>query len=300
MRVLVTGGAGFIGSHLVDHLVAEGHDVAVLDCLTYAGRRANVKVELFETDINDGPRVRDALAAWKPTHIAHLAAETHVCASIEYPRLFIDTNVTGTLSLLEAVRQFPVENFLHVSTDEVYGDLPLDAPVSDAFTEDSPLRPSNPYSASKAAGELLARSYRRTYGLPMVIARPCNNYGPRQLDEKFIPRSIARVQRGLPVELHGDGRQCREWLHVEDCARALALLLEAPSGTYNVGSGVERSNRYVAWLIAGSDVKHVADRPGNDRRYLLDSTKVRAMGWEPRRQFETEVRAMAAAERVAA
>lgn len=291
MRVLVTGGAGFIGSWLVEQLVKGGHEVCVLDALTYAGDRARVPsgVGFIQAALVFGSGF--AIEKFRPTHIAHLAAETHVCDSIRYPERFVETNVNGTLALLEAARAYgKLEQFLHVSTDEVYGDLEYGAAY--VFETDHRLEPSNPYSASKAAGEMLARAYQRTYGLPVVVARPCNVYGPRQYPEKLIPRSIERARLGLPVEIHGDGQQSREWMHVSDCVTAFdALLDRGKTGrVYNVGTGEERRVADIALAIAnryGVGVNYVADRPGGDRRYAMGSRFIRGeIGWTPRVRFD--------------
>lgn len=297
MRILVTGGLGFIGSHLVDRLVADGHDVAILDAKTYAAGKLRHAIPLFPVTLGAGQTqaALDAMLLFRPTHIAHLAAETHVCASIDYPARFMQSNAMGAMELLEAARLYGEARVLHVSTDEVYGDT--DYWSGHEFYEDAPLRPSNPYSASKAAGELLARSYRRTYGMDVVVARPCNNYGPRQYPEKLIPRCIERARKGLPIEIHGDGANIREWLHVSDCVEALSLLLERgdPGEAYNIGSAWRCSNRDIAEVLAaktGAQVVHVADRPGNDRRYAINSDKLRAMDWSPQVTLDDGLRAL--------
>jgi dTDP-glucose 4,6-dehydratase len=285
MRVLVTGGAGFIGSHFVRHLVAAGEEVVVLDKLTYAGNRANlegVEYEFHQGDIADPDAV--ARAARGVSAIVNFAAETHVDRSILGPAEFILTDVLGAQVLLDHARH------LHVSTDEVYGDI---APGAPAATEDSPLRASSPYSASKAGGELQVLAYVRTYGVDAVVTRGANTYGPRQYPEKFLPLFITNAFDGLPLPVYGDGRQRREWLHVEDHCAAIELALrEGKAGeAYNIG-GQERENLEVVRRIldltgASPDlVRHVTDRPGHDRRYAVDSTKLRALGWTPKHSFD--------------
>jgi dTDP-glucose 4,6-dehydratase len=290
MRVLVTGGAGFIGSHFVHRLVAAGDEVVVLDKLTYAGNRANLegaKHEFHRGDIAD-PKVV-AIAAKGCEAIVNFAAETHVDRSIIGPAEFIVTDVLGTQVLLDQARQAEIR-LVQVSTDEVYGDIPLDAPPC---TEESPLRPSSPYSASKTGGDLQVLAYVRTYGVDAVITRGANNYGPRQYPEKFLPLFITNAFEGEPLPVYGDGKQRREWLHAADYSSAIDLVMRsAPAGeVYNVG-GQERENMEVVRRIldltgASADlVRHVTDRPGHDRRYSVDSSKVRALGWKPEHSFD--------------
>jgi dTDP-glucose 4,6-dehydratase len=291
MRVLVTGGAGFIGSHFVRHLAAAGEEVVVLDKLTYAGNRANldgVEHEFHEGDIADPEAV--ARAARGVSAIVNFAAETHVDRSILGPAEFILTDVLGAQVLLDHARHNSVR-LVQVSTDEVYGDIPLGAP---AVTEEAPLRASSPYSASKAGGELQVFAYVRTYGVDALVTRGANTYGPRQYPEKFLPLFITNAfdRRHLPV--YGDGKQRREWLHVDDHCAAIELALrEGKAGeAYNVG-GQERENLEVVRRIldltgASPDlVRHVTDRPGHDRRYAVDSSKLRELGWTPRHSFDT-------------
>jgi dTDP-glucose 4,6-dehydratase len=290
MRVLVTGGAGFIGSHFVRHLAAEGDEVVVLDKLTYAGNRANlegVEHEFHQGDIADPEAV--ARAAEGVEAIVNFAAETHVDRSILGPAEFILTDVLGTQVLLDYARHNG-KRLLHVSTDEVYGDVPLGAP---GCTEEAPLRASSPYSASKAGGELQVLAYVRTYGVDALITRGANTYGPRQYPEKFLPLFITNCLDGLPLPVYGDGKQTREWLHVDDhCAGIdLALRRGAAGDVYNV-SGQERQNMEVVKRIleltgASPDlVRHVEDRAGHDRRYAVDATKLRNLGWAPRHNFD--------------
>jgi dTDP-glucose 4,6-dehydratase len=290
MRILVAGGAGFIGSHFARRVAAGGDAVVVLDKLTYAGNRANldgVDHEFHEGDIADPEAVARAAAGCEA--IVNFAAETHVDRSILGPAEFILTDVLGTQVLLDHARHHGLR-LLHVSTDEVYGDIALDAP---ACTEDAPVRPSSPYSASKAGGDLQVLAYVRTYKVDALITRGANTYGPRQYPEKFLPLFITNAFEGEPLPVYGDGRQRREWLHVDDhCAGIDAVLRGGAAGEiYNIG-GQERENLDVVRRIldltgASPDlVRHVEDRPGHDRRYSVDSSKLRALGWSPRHSFD--------------
>jgi dTDP-glucose 4,6-dehydratase len=290
MRVLVTGGAGFIGSHFVRRLAAAGDEVVVLDKLTYAGNPANlagVEHEFHQGDIADAEAV--ARAARGCSAIVNFAAETHVDRSILGPAEFIATDVLGTQVLLDHARQHGLRH-VQVSTDEVYGDIPADAP---AATEESPIRPSSPYSASKAGGDLQVLAYVRTYGVDALITRGANTYGPRQYPEKFLPLFITNALEGQPLPVYGDGRQRREWLHAEDHCAAIELALrEGGRGeVYNVG-GQERENMEVVRRIlvltgASPDlVRMVEDRAGHDRRYAVDSSKLRELGWRPEHSFD--------------
>ncbi len=290
MRVLVTGGAGFIGSHFARRLAERGEDVVVLDKLTYAGNRANldgVEHEFHQGDIADPDAV--TRAALGCDAIVNFAAETHVDRSILGPAEFILTDVLGTQVLLDHARHAQLR-LVHVSTDEVYGDIPLGAP---ACTEDAPLRTSSPYSASKAGGELQVFAYVRTFGVDAVVTRGANTYGTRQYPEKFLPLFITNALDGQHLPVYGDGRQRREWLHVEDHCDGIELALRrgAAGEAYNI-SGQERENMDVVRRIldltgASPDlVRHVEDRPGHDRRYAVDSSKLRALGWSPAHSFD--------------
>jgi dTDP-glucose 4,6-dehydratase len=289
MRVLVTGGCGFIGSHFVKRLVAGGDDVVVLDKLTYSGNRANiagVDCKLVEGDIADPEAVEAAARGCKA--VVNFAAESHVDRSILEAGDFIRTDVYGTHVLLEWAREAGAR-FVQVSTDEVYGDVPPEV----SSREDDRLRPSSPYSASKAGGDLQVLAYVRTYGLDASITRGANTYGPHQYPEKLIPLFVTNAFDGLPLPVYGDGKQRREWLHAEDHCAAVDLVLREgePGGVYNVG-GEERENldvvgRIVA-LTGGNEmlVRHVEDRPGHDRRYSVDSSRISGLGWKREREFE--------------
>ena len=290
MNLLVTGGAGFIGSAFVHWLEREqpGVRVTVLDALTYAGRRENLAdtaAELVVGDICDAELV-DGLVA-RSDAIVHFAAETHNDNSIADPAPFVRINVEGTYCLLEAARRHGVR-FHHVSTDEVFGDLALDDPSR--FTEDSPYRPSSPYSSTKAASDMLVRAWVRTYGLDATISNCVNNYGPRQHAEKLIPHTIARVLRGERPQLYGDGRNVRDWIHVDDhCSAIWAILTCGRAGeSYVVGADCERSNLEIMTAILSElgqpadAFDLVADRPGHDRRCAVDASKLRReLGWSP-------------------
>jgi dTDP-glucose 4,6-dehydratase len=315
--ILVTGGAGFIGSCLVRQLVSAGVRVIDLDKLTYAGNLDSLAAALDDPlhvfvngDIGDTAKVNGLLDEYRPHAIVHLAAESHVDRSIDGPAAFIETNVLGTFHLLQAARRYwsrlsgaerDTFRFLQVSTDEVYGSL---GPHG-AFVETSPYAPNSPYSASKAAADHLARAYYHTYGLPVLTTNCSNNYGPYQFPEKLIPLMILNAVEGKPLPVYGDGQNIRDWLFVEDHCRALRLVLEKgkPGEVYNIGGRCERTNLDVVRTIAGivdrlrpdlphgpcsSLIKFVADRPGHDRRYAIDSQKMeRELGWRPQQQFES-------------
>jgi dTDP-glucose 4,6-dehydratase len=290
VRVLVTGGCGFIGSHFVKRLVAGGDEVVVLDKLTYAGNPANldgVEHELVEGDIADAEVV--ARAGSGVDVVVNFAAESHVDRSIEDPGAFIQTDVYGTYVLLEWARETGTR-LVHVSTDEVYGDLP--AGVSSV--ESDPLRPSSPYAASKAGGDLQVLAFVRTFGVDALVTRGSNTYGPNQYPEKMIPLFVTNALDGEQLPVYGDGRQTRDWLHVADHCSAIDLVLrEGVAGeVYNIGGGEERENLDVAngilaeLGVRADLIRHVDDRPGHDRRYSLDSSKLRALGWSTEHPFE--------------
>jgi dTDP-glucose 4,6-dehydratase len=286
MRVLVTGGAGFIGSHFARRLAAAGEEVVVLDKLTYAGSRANLDgcdAAFLVGDIADPEAVAEAAAGCDA--IVNFAAETHVDRSILEGGDFLRTNVSGANVLLEQARG-SAARLVHVSTDEVYGDLPPGA----SSREDDALRPSSPYSAAKAGGDLLVLAHVRTYGVDALITRGSNTYGPNQYPEKILPLFVTNALDGEPLPLYGDGRQVRDWLYVEDhCAGIELALREGSAGeVYNVGGGEEVENREITRrvleLTSADDslIRRVEDRPGHDRRYSLDTSKLEALGWAKR------------------
>jgi len=294
LKLLVTGAAGFIGSTYVRQVCGE-HEVVVLDKLTYAGRRENLEglpVRLVVGGIEDRALVLRAMRGCDA--VVNFAAESHVDRSIADQDVFARTHVIGTSILLDAARELGVRRYLQVSTDEVYGSV-----ESGSFTESSPLRPSSPYSATKAAGDLLVSAHVHTYGIEAVICRGSNNYGPRQYPEKLIPLMILNALHGDPLPVYGDGRQVRNWLHVEDfCGAIHTVLLRGRRGeVYNVGGPDETENIEVVRRIVeltGADpglIQHVRDRPGHDRRYSLASDKLRSeLGWRPEVRFERGLR----------
>jgi len=319
-KILVTGGAGFIGSALVRHLILNEHaNVVVVDKMTYAANRANLapvestgKMKLVEADIVDQSKMLDLITTERPDQIIHLAAESHVDRSITGPQNFIQTNINGTYSLLEAARSYweslPASaqetfRFLHVSTDEVYGSLGK----TGLFKETSPYNPSSPYSASKAASDHLVTAWYRTYGLPTIISNCSNNYGPYHFPEKLIPLVILNALEGKKLPVYGTGENVRDWLYVEDHARALSLIAKKgrPGETYNVGGHNERTNLEVVEAIcdeldrivpADKPRRHliefVADRPGHDHRYAIDPTKIEAeLGWRAQETFQSGLKA---------
>jgi dTDP-glucose 4,6-dehydratase len=302
VRILVTGAAGFIGSNFV-HYWLERHpedSVVALDLLTYAGNRANldgVDVPFVQADIADLDIVENVLREHEVDVVVNFAAESHNSLAVVDPGLFARTNVLGTQLLLEAARRAEIERFHHISTCEVYGDLPLDSDAS--FTEESPYRPRTPYNASKAAADHYVRAYRETFGLQTTITNCSNNYGPFQFPEKVIPLFVTNALDDRPLPMYASTQNKREWLHVRDHCRAIELVLARgePGGTYNVGSGVEASIEEIADRVLeltgkpGSLKTIVPDRPGHDRRYLLDSAKIgRELGWQPEIGFEDGLR----------
>ena len=311
MKLLVTGGCGFIGSAVVRLALAEGHDVVNVDKLTYAASETNIPdtnaaYVLEKVDICDAPAIAEVFARHDPDIVMHLAAESHVDRSIDGPGAFIETNITGTFTLLQAARAHhtkrPDMRFHHISTDEVYGSLG----ESGLFTETTAYDPRSPYSASKAASDHLVRAWGETYDLPVVVTNCSNNYGPYHFPEKLIPLMILNGLAGKPLPVYGEGLNVRDWLYVEDHARA--LLLVATKGkigeTYNIGGNAEATNiSIVKQLCALLDeaapdgaphdrlITHVADRPGHDFRYAIDATKIRdELGWEPSVTLEEGLR----------
>jgi dTDP-glucose 4,6-dehydratase len=322
MKILVTGGAGFIGSALVRHLIQDSaHEVLVLDKLTYAGVRESLdavaddpRYRFVRGDICDAALLASLLAEFQPDVIAHLAAESHVDRSIDGPAEFIQTNVVGTFTMLQQTlgywRGLPVEQrasfrFHHISTDEVFGSLGDEG----FFVETTPYDPRSPYSASKASSDHLVRAWGHTYGLPVLVTNCSNNYGPYHFPEKLIPLIVIRALAGEPLPVYGDGANVRDWLFVEDHARALRAVFErgAPGETYNVGGNAERRNIEVVHAICAEldrchpredgkayaeQITFVADRPGHDQRYAIDAGKIRAaLGWEPQVTFEEGIAA---------
>ena len=318
---LVTGGAGFIGSNFVLHMLGTRDDVRIVnvDKLTYAGNLENLaslegdaRHEFVQADICDAQAMNDLFARVKPDYVVNFAAESHVDRSILDPTIFCRTNVEGTVTLLNAARalwerpdgSYPDgARFLQVSTDEVYGSLPIDDPTA-LFREDTPLAARSPYSASKASADLFARAYGNTYGMPVVVTRCSNNYGPFQFPEKLIPLMFHNACNHKPLPVYGDGLNVRDWLYVEDHCRAIERVLEAgrPGEVYNVGGHNERANIDIVKLIityvhdhvdASVDeslIEHVTDRKGHDRRYGIDPTKIgRELGWQPETCFEVGI-----------
>jgi dTDP-glucose 4,6-dehydratase len=298
-RVLVTGGCGFIGSNFVRHLLVADPTVSILnfDCLTYAGNLANLadveghaRYQFVRGDITDREQVRSVMEMGV-TDIINFAAESHVDRSIQDSGPFVRTNVLGTQVLLDAARQFGVKRYVQVSTDEVYGSLGPDG----YFTEETPLHPNSPYSASKAGADLLVQAYHHTFGLPAIITRCSNNYGPFQFPEKLIPLFVTNLLRDEPVPVYGDGMQVRDWIHVLDHCRGVEAAWRngRPGQVYNFGGRCEKPNLELTKLLvrllgkAETLILYVADRPGHDRRYAIDCTRAeRELGWTPRVPFE--------------
>ncbi|MDF2563280.1 MAG: dTDP-glucose 4,6-dehydratase [Microbacterium sp.] len=292
-KLLVTGGAGFIGSNFVHHVVEHtDHQVAVLDALTYAGNLASLnglpedRVTFVRGDITDATLVDDLFG--KVDAVVHYAAESHNDNSLHDPRPFLDTNIVGTYTLLEAARRHD-RRFHHISTDEVYGDLELDDPAR--FTETTPYNPSSPYSSTKAGSDLLVRAWVRSFGVRATISNCSNNYGPYQHVEKFIPRQITNILRGIRPKLYGKGENVRDWIHADDHSAAVLTILDkgAIGETYLIGADGEKNNKDVVELILelmgrpADAYDHVTDRAGHDLRYAIDSTRLRdELGWAPR------------------
>jgi len=319
---LITGGAGFIGSALIRHIIKNtGDQVINLDKLTYAGNLEslapiadNARYTFKQVDICDAAEVQRCFVQYQPDAVMHLAAESHVDRSIDGPAAFIQTNITGTYTLLEAARDYwqaldperrQAFRFLHVSTDEVYGDL---EDTDALFTEETPYAPSSPYAASKAAADHLVRAWHRTYGLPTLITNCSNNYGPYHFPEKLIPLMILNALEGQPLPVYGQGDQVRDWLYVEDHARALHLALSRgrPGATYNIGGHNQKENIEVVTEICrlldelrpdsphrphAGLITHVTDRPGHDKRYAIDAARIKQeLGWVPEETFASGLR----------
>jgi dTDP-glucose 4,6-dehydratase len=294
-KLLVTGGAGFIGSEFVREGVARGYEVTVVDKLSYAGDRERLKevssrIAFHEVDITDRESVQQIFKQVKPDAVVHWAAESHVDRSILDASPFLDTNIKGTQVLLDAARQFEIRKFINISTDEVYGDLGEEG----QFYETTPLNPSSPYSVSKAAADMLGRAYERTHGLPLITVRPSNNYGLWQYPEKLIPVVVLKALSNEKIPVYAKGENVREWLYVSDCTSAVFHLLEqgATGKIYNVGSGEEKKNievvKTILNILGKSEglIEFVQDRPGHDFRYSLNSMKIREKtGWKPKVHF---------------
>ena len=307
MKVLVTGGAGFIGGNFVHHMVNKYPDYQIvnLDLLTYAGNLETLKpvedkpnYKFVKGDIADEAFIMDLFEKEKFDVVVNFAAESHVDRSIEDPGIFVQTNVMGTRVLLDASRKFGVKRYHQVSTDEVYGDLPLDRPDL-FFTENTPIHTSSPYSASKASADLFVLAYHRTFGTPVTVSRCSNNYGPYHFPEKLIPLMISRALADEELPVYGNGENVRDWLHVSDHCEAIDLIIHKGKvgEVYNIGGHNERTNLQVVQTILKaldkpeSLIKYVKDRPGHDRRYAIAPDKIRKeVGWEPETDFETGIR----------
>ena len=310
MKILVTGGAGFIGGNFV-HFMLKEHpqdDILCVDALTYAGNMEtlapvmdNPHFKFIKADIADREAIYNIFEQEKPEIVVNFAAESHVDRSIENPSIFLQTNVMGTQVLLDACRKYGIQRYHQVSTDEVYGDLPLDRPDL-FFTEETPIHTSSPYSASKASADLLVQAYHRTFGVPVTISRCSNNYGPYQFPEKLIPLMINNAKHHKQLPVYGDGMQIRDWLYVEDHCKAIDMVANGGKigEIYNVGGHNERPNIFIVKTIieqlherlhdddiSDALIKHVEDRLGHDRRYGIDPTKIKNdLGWYPETPFE--------------
>ena len=301
MKILVTGGCGFIGSHFLRYMMKtySGDSFICLDALTYAGNKNNIKdlledsrLIIIEGNIRDASFVDTLFVTYKPDVVVHFAAETHVDRSITGPQVFLETNVIGTGVLLDACLRYGIERFHHVSTDEVYGTLPLQG--GSPFTEQSPLLPSSPYAASKASSDVLVLSYYKTYGLPVTISRCSNNYGTNQYPEKLIPLMIQKALQDVPLPVYGDGLNVRDWIHVVDHCRAIDVILQKGivGEVYNIGAREEIANidlvkRILDVLEKSHDIiTYVSDRLGHDLRYAIDSSRLESLGWKPEYTIE--------------
>ena len=306
MKMIITGGAGFIGSNFIFYMRKQHpeYDLICIDKLTYAGNLATLapilhdpKFKFVKMDIADRKAVYQLFEAEKPDVVVNFAAESHVDRSIENPAVFLETNVMGTQVLLDACRKYGIKRYHQVSTDEVYGDLPLDRPDL-FFTEQTPLHTSSPYSAYKASADLLCNAYHRTYGLPITISRCSNNYGPYQFPEKLIPLMIANCEAEKPLPVYGEGLNVRDWLYVDDHCSAIDLILQGGKAgqVYNVGGHNEKRNIDIVKLIVAATGKsedlitYVADRKGHDQRYAIDPTFIHnELGWLPETKFENGI-----------
>lgn len=298
MTYFITGGAGFIGSNFARHLfeTKQNAKLIIFDALTYAGNKENligVEHEFVHGDVADKQKVFEAFQKYEPQFVINFAAETHVDRSIVGPEIFVETNIRGTQNLLEAAKEFQVEKYLQISTDEVYGDL--GDTTETYFMEDTPLAPNCPYAGSKAGADLLVRSYFETYKLPILITRCTNNYGPYQFPEKLIPFFLSRAMENKSLPMYGDGKNIRDWLYVRDHCRAIDLVLHKGKlgEVYNIGGHNEKTNLEITQILLeklgkSSDlIEFVSDRLAHDRRYAMDPTKIRnELGWEPEHPFE--------------
>lgn len=307
MTIIVTGGAGFIGSNFIYHMLEKYPDYRIVcaDCLTYAGNLSTLKGALenlsfrfCKINICDREAVYRLFEEEHPDMVVNFAAESHVDRSIEEPEVFLDTNIKGTAVMMDACRKYGIERFHQVSTDEVYGDLPLDRPDL-FFTEKTPIHTSSPYSSSKAAADLLALSYHRTYGLPVTISRCSNNYGPYHFPEKLIPLMIANALADKPLPVYGEGINVRDWLYVEDHCKAIDLIIHRgkEGEVYNIGGHNEMRNIDIVKMICKelgkpeSLITYVTDRKGHDMRYAIDPAKIhRELGWLPETKFEDGIK----------
>ena len=306
MTIIVTGGAGFIGSNFVFHMLKAHPDyrIVCLDKLTYAGNLStlepvmdNPNFRFVKLDICDREGVYKLFEEEKPDIVVNFAAESHVDRSIENPEIFLQTNILGTAVMMDACRKYVIQRYHQVSTDEVYGDLPLDRPDL-FFTEETPIHTSSPYSSSKAGADLLVLAYHRTYGLPVTVSRCSNNYGPYHFPEKLIPLMISRALADEELPVYGNGENVRDWLHVSDHCEAIDLIIHKGKvgEVYNIGGHNERTNLQVVQTILKaldkpeSLIKYVKDRPGHDRRYAIDPTKIETeLGWKPKYNFDTGI-----------
>ena len=307
MTIIVTGGAGFIGSNFIFHMLKKYPDYRIicLDCLTYAGNLStlepvmdNPNFRFVKASITDREAVYKLFEEEKPDMVVNFAAESHVDRSIENPEVFLDTNIKGTAVLMDACRKYGIKRYHQVSTDEVYGDLPLDRPDL-FFTEETPIHTSSPYSSSKAGADLLVLAYHRTYGLPVTISRCSNNYGPYHFPEKLIPLMIANALNDKPLPVYGEGLNVRDWLYVEDHCKAIDLIIHKgrEGEVYNVGGHNEKANIEIVKMICKelgkpeSLITHVTDRKGHDMRYAIDPTKIHnELGWLPETKFEDGIK----------
>ena len=306
MTIIVTGGAGFIGSNFIFHMLKKYPDYRIicLDCLTYAGNLStlapvmdNPNFRFVKESITDREAVYKLFEEEHPDMVVNFAAESHVDRSIENPEVFLTTNIIGTAVLMDACRKYGIKRYHQVSTDEVYGDLPLDRPDL-FFTEETPIHTSSPYSSSKASADLLVLAYHRTFGTPVTVSRCSNNYGPYHFPEKLIPLMISRALADEELPVYGNGENVRDWLHVSDHCEAIDLIIHKGKvgEVYNIGGHNERTNLQVVQTILKaldkpeSLIKYVKDRPGHDRRYAIDPTKIETeLGWKPKYNFDTGI-----------